>query len=199
MTDVRLYKGLPENLRPAAAQLYWQAFGGKLGPVMGPQPLAIDFLARAISAEHIIVALDASGGLLGIAGFKTPHGSLAGGTSDDFDAAYGRFGSCWRQWLLRLLSKEIDNDRFLIDGICVQQACRGQGIGQQLLAALINEARARGYDYVRLDVIDTNWRARALYERSGFAAVKTDRIGWLRYIFGFTSSTTMVKPLGTKS
>jgi RimJ/RimL family protein N-acetyltransferase len=48
---------------------------------------------------------------------------------------------------------------------------------------------------VRLDVIDTNRRARALYERLGFAVEKTDDIGLLRFVFGFRRSHTMVKPL----
>ena len=57
------------------------------------------------------------------------------------------------------------------------------------------EAQARGYGQVRLDVIDTNWRAKALYERLGFKVLKTDQLGLLRYIFGFASSSTMVKDL----
>ncbi len=101
-----------------------------------------------------------------------------------------------RTLVLQLLAGEIDNYRFLIDGICVQSGMRGQGLGQRLVEALCAEATARGYDYIRLDVIDTNWRARALYERLGFVAVRSEPIGWLRYVFGFSSSTTMVRTLG---
>jgi RimJ/RimL family protein N-acetyltransferase len=48
---------------------------------------------------------------------------------------------------------------------------------------------------VRLDVIDGNARARALYARFGFVAVKTERLGMLRHFFGFDASTTMIKDL----
>jgi hypothetical protein len=48
---------------------------------------------------------------------------------------------------------------------------------------------------VRLDVIQDNFRARALYERQGFHAVRTDQLGLLRFLFGFASSTVMVRPL----
>ncbi|EKD59506.1 MAG: MobC protein [uncultured bacterium] len=48
---------------------------------------------------------------------------------------------------------------------------------------------------MRLDVIDSNWRAKALYLRLGYAVEKTDDIGLLRFAFGFRSATTMVKPL----
>lgn len=195
MPGVQIYRGLPETLRSDAALLYWQAFGGKLGTVMGPERRALAFLERAISADHVIVAVDQAGDLLGMAGFKTLSGSFAGGGQGDLRRAYGFMGSIWREWVLRLLSSEIDNDRFLIDGICVRLGMRGQGIGKLLLEALYVEAGDRGYDYIRLDVINTNWRARALYEREGFVAIKSERIGWLRYVFGFSSSTTMVKPI----
>lgn len=192
---VSLHIGLPLHLRAEAVQLYWQAFGGKLGRVMGPEPLALRFLARVLRGDHAIVALDAKGALLGMAGFKTPAGSFAGGEMADVLAIYGRLGSAWRLPLLWMLGHEVDNDRFLLDGICVARSARGRGIGSALMQAIEAEAVARGYEQVRLDVIDSNWRAKALYLRLGYAVEKTDDIGLLRFAFGFRSATTMVKPL----
>ena len=57
----------------------------------------------------------------------------------------------------------------------------------------------RGYGWVRLDVIDSNWRARALYERQGFLATRTESLGLLRLLFGFSASTTMVRPLALET
>ena len=53
-------------------------------------------------------------------------------------------------------------------------------------------AKERGYRTVRLDVIDTNPRARALYEREGFEPVHTESFPALRPVLGFGASTTMV-------
>ena len=196
MTDAfTLYHGLPGHLRGEAAVLYWQAFGGKLGRVMGPDAKAHRFLEQVIRDDHAIVAVDGAGRLLGLAGFKTMKGSFAGGGWSDMRRIYGVFGMLWRAPLLALLSREIDNDRFLLDGICVASHARGAGIGSALLAAIETEARHRGYGYVRLDVIDTNWRARALYEQLGYMAIKTDSIGPLRHVFGFNAAVTMVKPI----
>lgn len=192
---VSLHIGLPPHLRAEAVELYWQAFGGKLGRVMGPERLALRFLTRVLRGDHAIVALDAKGALLGMAGFKTPAGSFAGGEMADVLAIYGRLGAAWRLPLLWMLGHEVDNDRFLLDGICVARAARGQGIGSALMQAIEAEAVARGYEQVRLDVIDSNWRAKALYLRLGYAVEKTDDIGLLRFAFGFRSATTMVKPL----
>lgn len=187
--------GLPPSLRDQAAVIYWQAFGGKLGRVMGPDARAHAFLARVMRADHVLVARDATGALLGLAGFKTPQGSFAGGSWTDMRAVYGLAGLAWRLPLLALLSREVDNDRFLLDGICVAPVARGLGVGSALMAAIEDEARARGYAYVRLDVIDTNWRARALYERLGYMGVKTVPLGPLRHVFGFDAAVTMVKPV----
>lgn len=192
---VTIQKGLPEALRADAAALYWQAFGGKLGRIMGPDARAERFLLRVIRADHALVALDEAGQLLGLAGFKTPAGSFAGGAPADLRAVYGWMGAAWRLPLLAGLSDGVDNDRFLLDGLCVASSARSTGIGRALLAAIEDEARARGYAHVRLDVIDTNWRAKALYERLGYQVTKTESIGILRYAFGFEAAVTMVKPV----
>jgi ribosomal protein S18 acetylase RimI-like enzyme len=162
---------------------------------MGPEPLALTFLERVIRADHCIHALDEGGGLAGIAGFKSPLGGFASGTPADLAAVYGRRGAIWRNTLLRMLQSEVDNDRFLVDGICVARALRGRGIGSALIEALAEEGRSRGYSAIRLDVVDSNTRARALYERLGFEPLRSERLGALRHVFGFASATSMVRPL----
>ncbi|WP_430463153.1 GNAT family N-acetyltransferase [Tabrizicola sp.] len=193
--EIAISLGLPPELRAQAAAIYWQAFGGKLGQVMGPDARAQAFLIRVMRSDHVLVARDETGALLGLAGFKTPQGSFAGGSWADMRAIYGLTGLLWRAPLLALLSREVDNDRFLLDGICVAPAARGLGVGSALMAAIEDEARARGYAYVRLDVIESNWRARALYERLGYMGIKTVPLGLLRHAFGFDAAVTMVKPV----
>lgn len=190
-----LSRGFAESERDAAARIYWQAFGGKLGFVLGPGWRAHSFLRRALSPDHAIVARDRSGRLVAIAGFRSAEGSLAGGREEDMRAIYGRLGALWRRGVLWLLGHEVDNHRFLIDGIAVDDDAQGCGAGTALLRALCDEARARGYDSARLEVIDRNTRARALYEREGFVATGTHRTGLLRLVFGFASATTMVRAL----
>lgn len=189
---MQVRQGLPEVYRTQAAKLYWEAFGGKLGIVLGPERKGIAFLERSLRPDHCIHALSEEGELIGLAGFKTPNGSFSGGTPEQMTAVYGVFGSSWRRFLLRLLQSEIDNERFLVDGICVARGWRGRGVGTALVDALLGEARWRGYPSVRLDVIDANIRARELYERLGFTPRHSENIGLLRHFFGFSRSTTMI-------
>ncbi len=187
--------GLPAHLRQDAARLYWQAFGGKLGRVLGPEDAAFRLLETVMRSDHAIVALSYSGALLGLVGFKSPEGAFAGGGLADLRRVYGTVGALWRAGLLWLLERDLDNDRFLMDGICVADTARGQGVGTALLDAICAEGRKRGYPSVRLDVIDVNPRARALYERQGFIPTRTSQIGVLRWVFGFSAATTMVRSL----
>lgn len=192
---IRIELGLPEPHRPEAAILYWQAFGGKLGRVLGPDPKALQFLRRVMRADHCLTAYDTSGRLVGLAGFKSDAGSFAGGSEADLRAVYGPIGGRWRAQVLRLLGNDMDTSRFLLDGLCVSDSVRGQGVGTLLLEAIVAEGRARGYSAVRLDVVDTNARARALYERRGFVVDRTEPIGPLRLIFGFNAAHTMVRSI----
>ena len=55
-----------------------------------------------------------------------------------------------------------------IKRLYVQPAQRGEGWGRRLVAALLAEARAIGYEELKLDTLGWMNAARALYEETGF-------------------------------
>ena len=57
-----------------------------------------------------------------------------------------------------------------IKRLYVQPAQRGEGWGMRLVAALLAEARAIGYEELKLATLDWMNAARALYEETGFRA-----------------------------
>lgn len=190
---MKIITGIPDANRGEAAALYWDAFGEKLGFTLGPKYRALAFITRVLRADHGICAFGDDGRLLGVAGFKTSQGALVGGDFRDMRKIYGWVGSSIRVLLLAALERDVENERFLMDGIFVAQEARGKGVGTALLKAVYAEAKKRGYHQVRLDVIDTNPRARALYLHEGFEEVETRQIGVMRHIFGFNAATTMVR------
>ena len=192
---ITIQPGLPAGAEDTAAALYWEAFGTKLTRVMGPPDKALAFILRVLDPTHAISAVDASGDLLGVVGFKTSKSALVGGTFADMRAIYGLPGAVWRAALISLLERDVENERFLLDGIFVAPKARGRGVGSALLEAVMQEAKRRGYESLRLDVINTNPRARALYERHGFHAKGTHHLTLLRPLFRFDSATTMVRDL----
>ncbi|MGH1423160.1 MAG: GNAT family N-acetyltransferase [Pseudooceanicola sp.] len=186
-----LEPGFPPDQRDVVAALFWQAFQGKLTALMGPEQRAREFLARVADPSHAICAVAPSGGVLGVAGFKTETGAFIGGGLGDLAAIYGWVGACWRAVPLSLIERPVTPGYLLMDGIMVDQSARGQGVGTALLSAVKAHAIAQGCNRVRLDVIEDNTRARALYERQGFVAEATSDIGPLRHVFGFRRSTRM--------
>ena len=190
---MNITRGVQRHDIAHAAQLYWLAFGDKLGRVMGPEHRATAYVQKALGLDHAFCAHDHGGRLIGIAGFKTYEGALVSGRLRDMASVYGLIGALWRAALMALLISDTDNERFLIDGLAVAPSARSQGVGTALLDAIFDEARRQGYAEVRLEVAGDNHRARALYERMGFVAVTQIDMGLLRYLFGFESTTTMIR------
>ena len=175
-----------------AIRLFWEAFKGKLLTVMKPEEKALRFLDLVADPGHAISAISSDGTLIGVAGFKIKNGSFIGGSFKELCAAYGMIGGFWRGLVLSVLERPLQPGTLLMDGIFVGEAARGQGVGSALLSAIKEKAIVCGCSKVRLDVIDTNPRARALYERRGFIPESTSNTGPLRHIFGFRNATTMV-------
>lgn len=185
--------GFREEHRPAAAKGFWAAFGPKLARLLGPTTRAVDFIESVLDPSHAISAVDSNGDFLGVAGFKTDQGAFVGGTFRDLRRVYGSFGALWRAPLLSILERDLAPDTLLMDGIFVAPSARGMGVGSALLTAVSEHATALGLAQVRLDVIDSNPRARALYERQGFKPLGKTHLGPFKHLFGFQSATTMTR------
>ena len=194
---ITIRHGLPENLRRDAAGIYYDAFRHKIGWLLGGRRKGVEFIERIFHPEFAICAIveqfdgrDAQ--LVGIAGFKTAGGSLVSGTFGDVVAYYGPFSAIWRALFLSLLEREVEPGVLLMDGIAVATDQRGNGVGKLLIKAIVSHAKSAGFHRVRLDVVNSNPRAKALYERMGFTAFGEENIGLLKYIYGFSSVTKML-------
>ena len=190
--DFTITRGFTSQERAQVAALYWEAFALKLHYVLGPQPQALAFIGKQLNPDFALIARGPDGAILGVAGFKTAEGALIGGGLRDLAQVYGWLSTLWRAPLLALVERDLAEGILLMDGICVSSQARGLGMGTALLRAIKDEATAQGLTSVRLDVIDTNPRARALYEREGFQEIGQENLGPLRHVFGFTSSAKMV-------
>ncbi len=62
---------------------------------------------------------------------------------------------------------------FFIDDFCVDETCRGGGIGRALFAFALEEARRLGCDEVTLNVWEGNDAARRFYENLGMKPKET--------------------------
>ncbi|MFF0445784.1 GNAT family N-acetyltransferase [Streptomyces sp. NPDC004609] len=191
----RLHRGIPEGAERQVAALYWEAFGRKLGAALGPPEKGRAFLASHLHHDRGIAALDAEGGIVGVAGYDLAGRSLTGGSARDVLSGYGLLRGLPRLALLALFERRPAEGELVMDGICVAAAHRGSGIGGLLLREVAAVAAENGCSRVRLDVISGNPRAKALYERHGFTAVGTRQTSFLRTLTGFDAVTTMHRPV----
>lgn len=65
-------------------------------------------------------------------------------------------------------SLEFGGRFWLLDELFVRKENRGRGAGSQILREIVQAARERGLQAVRLEVGQTNLRAQDLYRRAGF-------------------------------
>jgi GNAT superfamily N-acetyltransferase len=191
--EICIQEGLPDHLVLDGTALYCQAFLEKLSPFLGAAVHAVPFLASSVVPDRAFIATLGEQ-IVGIAGFKVGGKGLFEPSYRQFKNAYG-WSAPLRYFGLALMDRAEDPNALLMDGIAVAENARGHGIGTRLLEAIENHARALSRSSIRLDVIDTNPRARSLYERFGFKAGPTAHLGPLRLLLPFTSSTTMTKTL----
>lgn len=189
--NVRFGRGIPESHRVIAATLYNEAFGSKFAVAIGNRQQRRQFLAESLRLDFAVAAFDGDS-LVGLAGFQIAESSLTSGITYRSLIAYlGFWRGHWAAFVFLLYERKPVSGEVVMDGIAVASSHRGRGIGRQLLNDVVEVARAAEFRSVRLDVIDTNPRARCLYERHGFVEARTESFEYLRWFFGFGSVTTM--------
>ncbi|MCD7437405.1 GNAT family N-acetyltransferase [Streptomyces lincolnensis] len=191
---VTLRRGVPAGAERRAAELYWDAFGRKLGPALNPPDKAVPFLAAHLNTDRAVCAL-LDGRLVGLAGYQLDGRALTGGSASAVLRAYGHLRGLHRLLILALFERRPAPGQLVMDGIAVDPRLRGRGVGSLLIEEVAAVAAERDCREIRLDVIDVNPRARALYERRGFKAVRTEHTPWLRGLLGFGAVTTMHRPV----
>ena len=188
-------RSLPETAREAAAELYWDAFGRLLRPALGRSPRAVAVLADGIDPRRAIAAMDGDE-LVGVIGlhYDGPRVHAPDGARSLLRHLGVR--GVPRLVPLLLFNGRPDAGELRLDGIAVRpRAARRRGSARSSCSEAARRAALLGIDVIRLEVVDTNPRARALYEREGYVAVRTESTPYLRRVMGFGSVTTMERRL----
>lgn len=184
--------GFDDALRTRAAQLYDVDFGDKFNLAIPSDQVRLKWIECCINPDFCIAATQ-DGQLVGFAGFQTSEGAFTDGmTYRSLIRHLGSIRGHWASLVFALYERKPQIHIMLMDGIMVDPEFRGQGIGTKLLLTLADHARQLGFDGIRLDVIDTNPRARKLYQSVGFRATGTDHFPWLKWFLGFSASTTLI-------
>ncbi|MDM8538111.1 GNAT family N-acetyltransferase [Desulfobacterales bacterium HSG17] len=188
---------LPYEFRASAIRLYFTALKEKLEPILGSDGRVIKALENNTVTDKCLVAIF-NGKLVGIMGIQTNKGGFLNPRFKTMVNIYGILGGIIRMGGLMILHHTTGTDELYIDGVAVAHEMRGKGIGSRLFDLLERSASKNKIRTISLEVIDTNPRAKALYEHLGFEVMKVQTLWPLSLFikFPFRSSTLMIKKIG---
>ncbi|AXX59753.1 TPA: GNAT family N-acetyltransferase [Vibrio vulnificus] len=188
---IHIEKGWDRENSMLIAELYEEAFGLKFYRAIPDKDRRIFVISKSFVPDYSFVAYSDKK-LVGLAGFNVVSGSLTGGIgAEGLIEQLGFFRGLWACLVFSLFERKPEKSELVMDGIAVDSEFRCQGIGSLLLDKIVSYAQENGFESVRLDVIDSNPRARKLYESKGFVALKTESFPYLKWLVGFSGATTM--------
>lgn len=182
-----------------AARVFYEGFQPKIDHleiVPRSAEQAVRIMAASLHPEMGFFALR-QGQVVGLAGMQDARGQFFDVDWPTWRREFGLFGGLRRRiWqVIGRLFMPVASGETRVQGIAVDAAYRGQGIGTLLLAHLEDHARALGRRAVILEVVDTNPDAQRLYERLGYRVTKTEHYGRWTANGGFSGATYMRKEL----
>ncbi|MDO6688089.1 MULTISPECIES: GNAT family N-acetyltransferase [unclassified Agarivorans] len=189
--DLLLQHSWSEEYRAAVAELYDQAFGQKFALAINQQSVRVRVLAEAFKPEYSFVVMHQQK-VVAVAGFQTPQGSFTSGIAwAGLSRILGSIKGLWAAAVFSLFERKASAKTLVMDGIVVAEEYRGLGLGSMLLDKMVEHATELGFERVRLDVIDSNPRAKKLYLAKGFKIVSSDYYPYLKWLLGFSGSSTL--------
>jgi ribosomal protein S18 acetylase RimI-like enzyme len=194
--NVNIVLGLPASAVAEVAALYFGIFPRKLGVALGRRK-GIKLMADHLNENQIFVAwLDDK--IAGIAGFKYNGVGMFQLDKQAFLKCCGPVIGRIRSAIWASVQTIPRPHQLLLEGLGVIPDLRGNGIGTLLLKTIDQRAKDLGKTEVILEVINTNHRARALYERFGYRVVTTKHSFMFRPA-GFSAAHLMLHKLSKDS
>jgi GNAT superfamily N-acetyltransferase len=191
---IEIQRGLLERYRSRAAELCYEAFRSKFEPILGSAEHGIAILARDLAPE-LVIAASIGDRLVGLVGLECDEGYFFNPRWATFAREFGWIGGLLRCMLFTPFVRHRREGDLTVGALAVDPTMRRKGVGTRLMEAVFDWARERGFRSMSLEVVDTNPDARRLYERLGFAPIKTQELPYPFRRLGFSAVTTMAKEL----
>jgi len=189
-TEIR--RGIDERHREAFIRLFCDTFPEIIVSVFGSIERSRQLLERSLADDRILTAVSGER-LIGFAGLHYSG-------REWFDPSLSQLFRVMRWSIFRVMAmgiilfKRPKFDVLHLDTLAVHPDVCGQGIGTQLVDAVVALANAEGKRFVTLEVEDINPRAKHLYEQLGFVEDKFEKLPWpWSKAFAFSGSYRMSK------
>jgi len=195
---------LNSKQKKEALEIFWDAFSKKISYFWlfeKNRKKAIECLYDITNFNRGIYVLNKDQKVLGVLGLEWNKNKQFNFKTNILKKYYGLFGSLWRVLCYKLFSPTPYNgdDELYLHSIVVSSETRGMGVGTILLKEIENFALKNNFKKIVLEVIDTNPRAKKLYESSGYKDIKVENTGSLTKKMGFSKVFIMRKNLSFKN
>jgi ribosomal protein S18 acetylase RimI-like enzyme len=184
----RCLNHLPSELKNSAACLYVDALKDKVTPIFGGSSRARRVLVRGLVPDHCLTAFW-NDNFVGLLGIQNKNGGLFNISLNAMIREYGLLRGVYRYFGLCLLHHINESDEWYVDGVAVDEKMRGKGVGTGLLGYLEFLAKEKGVKKITLEVIDSNPKAMALYNRLGFIKTNQSNVWPFNHIYKFPFKT----------
>ena len=198
MKNIMITNKINDEQKKEVARLYYQAFTKKFNYLWfftKEEEKAFQVLARSLQYNYGLYALEGNK-VLGFIGLNKKNETFFPAIYTSFTKAFGVIGGTWRYvgfGIYRLTKESLDTKTLYIDPVVVSAEARGMGIGTKLFDSTIELSKQLKLNYVTLDVVDTNPKAKKLYEKLGFKVLKEGNTKWITKKAGFEKYFHMKK------
>lgn len=197
--EITLTDKLNESQKMQASTIVFDGFQKKLASVWlydNDKERMLPCLKACLQFDSGLYALHGDQ-VLGVVGINTGHAFVAP-RYKVLKLTYGRWGALWRSFQNFLIFRcfaSFKHEAMHIDLLATAKEARGTGIGTKLLEAAFERAKEQHIEKISITVVDTNPRARQLYERLGFVHVETKDYGKNTASMGFSKESKLVKTI----
>lgn len=195
--NITIQFGIPKNQQLIIANIFYENFQDKFKIFLGNKKKAIPLIASTLEDDRIIVAIK-NGKVIGFAGLQYHKKSFSIPSLTQIVKIYGFMTIRTFPFFVISSFNKPKSFQLHLESLAVTGKEQGKGIGTQLLNATINHAKAKSFSQIKLEVIQTNQKAKKLYKKIGFKSTKIIKIPYpFSYIIGFSSFEEMLFNLKT--
>jgi len=192
--DIKILNKLDKSYYSDAVCIFYEAFEQKIRAFIKSKEKALSIYEKSLIPDKIFPAV-LDNKIVGFAGLQHNGRSFIEVKYATLRLYYNPFKSAFIYQIFKLMTPKIKKDTVRIDSIAVLKPYRSMGIGTMLINEVFDFARKNGLKKVRLEVVDTNPKAKALYERMGFVQEKKVNYYFFARTAGFSSEYIMVYTL----
>jgi ribosomal protein S18 acetylase RimI-like enzyme len=187
--SIQIQLGIKQNQKISIAKIFYESFIEKLYRLFGDPQKAIKLFSKLLREDQILVAIK-DNNLVGFVGLHYNKKHFIKFNFTEISRIYGIKAILATLYFLTNIFDTNQQKQLHLEVIAVDKKQRTKGVGTRLLLSTIEFAKLKGFNQIRLEVINTNPKAKKLYEKTGFKKIKDRKIPYPFHIFASFNKIT---------